>query len=117
MEFYGFDNKDTAKKDQNYNPRPYLDAVANANIDKNHVMFQEKLPKLGKVRFYAVKDKTGNTTTAAPEEKGGMLSGHSKKYKSKKKGGGVGSRQIQTRYTPSEEATWFLIEKRFSEKE
>lgn len=39
MEFYGFDNKDTAKKDQNYNPRPYLDAVANANIDKNHVMF------------------------------------------------------------------------------
>lgn len=61
MEVYGFDNKDTAKKVQNYNPRPYLDAVANANIDKNHVMFEDKLPKLGKVRFYAVTDKTGNS--------------------------------------------------------
>ena len=61
MEFCGFDEVDSAKKVKNYNPRPYLEAVANAELDKNHVLFKDKLPLLGNVRFYAWKDKRGNS--------------------------------------------------------
>lgn len=51
----------TAKKTlSNYNPRPYLEAVRLAEIDKNHVLIQENLPCLGHVNFYAYKTKEAN---------------------------------------------------------
>lgn len=48
---------DTATTDKKYNPRPYLDAVANKGIDKQHVYIERDIPIVGKVKFYALKNK------------------------------------------------------------
>jgi len=45
-----------------YNPRPYLDAVFNADKDKNHILIKERIPLLGDVSFYAYKNKNGKDT-------------------------------------------------------
>ncbi len=51
------DELDTAATDRKYNPRPYLDAVANKGIDNHHVYIERELPTVGKVSFYALKNK------------------------------------------------------------
>ncbi len=45
---------DNAKRNSSTytNPRPYYDAVANANIDDAHKLFTDKLESVGKVRLY-----------------------------------------------------------------
>lgn len=48
---------DTVRRDREYNPLPYLDAVMNAGCDNHHIMFADTLPNIGSVRFYAVKAK------------------------------------------------------------
>ncbi len=50
-------DQDNARREKNYNPRPYWEAVHNAGIDKKHILIHENLPILGKVKFYALKDK------------------------------------------------------------
>jgi len=53
-----FDSEhDTVRRERNYIPTPYLDAVANAGSDNRHIMFEDYLPNLGHVRFYALKSK------------------------------------------------------------
>ncbi len=49
--------EDTAKRERNYNPRPYLEAVMHANQDNKHILIEKNLNKLGKVQLYAIKDK------------------------------------------------------------
>ena len=48
---------DTVKREKNYNPKPYWDAVHNAGSDPKHIVFNEKLPVIGNVMFYALKSK------------------------------------------------------------
>lgn len=48
---------DTVPREKKYNPVPYLDAVMNAGSDNRHIMFEDELPCIGHVRFYAVKTK------------------------------------------------------------
>lgn len=57
MQQYFQGEHDTARREKDYNPVPYLDAVANANNDNRHVVIEDTLPTLGHVRFYAVKKK------------------------------------------------------------
>ena len=45
------------KKRGHSNPRPYYDAVKNADKDKFHIFIQQYLTHLGKVRFYVKRDK------------------------------------------------------------
>lgn len=55
---------DNSKLTSTFNPRPYLEAVAKANQDKNHVFYEEELPILGKVQFFGFKIKDGNSRVA-----------------------------------------------------
>lgn len=48
---------DTVRRENNYNPRPYWDAVHNARTDNHHIVIEETLPVVGQVRFYALKNK------------------------------------------------------------
>ena len=48
---------DISRKMTNFNPRPYLEAVHLAGSDKNHILIEEELPILGKVSFFAYKNK------------------------------------------------------------
>lgn len=57
MNQYFPDEHDNIRRERNYNPRPYWEAVHNADEDKFHVTFEESLPIIGKVRFYALKSK------------------------------------------------------------
>lgn len=57
MEQYFPDEHDTKRKEANYNPRPYLEAVAHAGEDDRHIAIKETWGKLGKVEFYALKSK------------------------------------------------------------
>lgn len=54
--FDGFDDLKRGHK----NPRPYIDAVANAGTDDNHLIFDENIPLLGDVRLYMLKSRNGN---------------------------------------------------------
>lgn len=65
------DEHDTAKKIENYNPRPFLETVMHADEDKNHVLFKcdlnqhpdlSYMPKIdcGTLLFYAWKTKHAN---------------------------------------------------------
>lgn len=58
------DIHDTSRKQSNFNPRPYLEAVARVNSDKNHVLYEEVLPTLGLVQFYGFKIKEGSARVA-----------------------------------------------------
>lgn len=51
------DEHDTASREKNYNPLPYMDAVVNSNKDNRHIYIEDILPIIGRVRFYAVKSK------------------------------------------------------------
>ena len=57
MEQYFPDEPDSKPKSRNYNPRLYLDAVANAGCDNNHIVIDDYYPTIGKIRLYAVKNK------------------------------------------------------------
>lgn len=57
MDKYFPEENDNVRREYNYNPRPYWEAVHNANADKNHVVIEDKLPTLGHVKFYALKKK------------------------------------------------------------
>lgn len=48
------------KKRGHSNPRPYYDAVKYASTDKKHILVQQNLPTLGRVRFYIYKNKQAN---------------------------------------------------------
>lgn len=54
-----FPDYDDAKRGHN-NPRPYIDAVLNAGTDDKHLVFEEKIPYLGKCALYLIKSKKGN---------------------------------------------------------
>lgn len=45
------------KKRGHSNPRPYYEAVRDADKDKSHVFIQQYLKRLGRVRFYVRRDK------------------------------------------------------------
>lgn len=54
------DELDKAKREKSLNPRPYWEAVHNANRDDNNhniVVIEKNLPTIGHVCFYALKDK------------------------------------------------------------
>lgn len=51
------DDTDDKRRETGYNPRPYLDAVANVGKDNKHILIEKQMPKIGKVQLYAVKDK------------------------------------------------------------
>lgn len=55
---------DNSRKTSNFNPRPYLEAIAMVNTDKNHVLYEEELPTLGLVQFYGFKIKDGASRVA-----------------------------------------------------
>ncbi len=57
MEELFHDEHDTVRREKHYNPRPYWEAVHNANIDAKHIVIEDTLPVVGKVRFFAKKDK------------------------------------------------------------
>jgi len=48
---------DTVRRERNYNPLPYWDAVHNVNTDVRHIVIEEKLPILGHVVLYMQKNK------------------------------------------------------------
>lgn len=58
------DLHDNSRRLSNFNPRPYLEAIAKVNTDKNHVLYEEELPTLGKVQFYGFKIKDGSARVA-----------------------------------------------------
>jgi hypothetical protein len=57
MEQYFPEVHDSARREKNYNPKPYWDAVHNAGIDAKHIKIEQKLPVIGHVKFYALKSK------------------------------------------------------------
>ncbi|MBR4650946.1 MAG: hypothetical protein IKO82_04250 [Prevotella sp.] len=57
MEEYFPEENDTTRRERNYNPRPYWEAVHYAKLDNKHIVIEETLPTIGHVKFYALKDK------------------------------------------------------------
>ena len=57
MDAFFPDDQDTVRRESNYNPRPYWDAVHNVKSDPHHIFKEETLPVIGHVCFYALKDK------------------------------------------------------------
>ena len=57
MEQYFPEEHDTTRREKFYNPRPYWDAVHNANSDSHHIVIEDRLPIVGRVRFFALKNK------------------------------------------------------------
>ena len=57
MDQYFPDELDTTRREKSYNPRPYWEAVHLADTDKFHITFEDKLPIVGRVHFYALKNK------------------------------------------------------------
>lgn len=55
MEEYFPDKEDTKRRERQYNPRPYWEAVHNKECDRNHVYIEKTYPKLGLVKFYGLK--------------------------------------------------------------
>ena len=48
---------DNIKQGENYNPRPYYEAVKNANSNKNFIQIDKRLPLLGQVSLFVWKNK------------------------------------------------------------
>ena len=48
---------DTTRREKYHNPRPYWEAVHCEGSDAHHVILEDKLPTVGCVRFYALKNK------------------------------------------------------------
>ncbi|MBR4553891.1 MAG: hypothetical protein IKO20_09290 [Bacteroidaceae bacterium] len=57
MEQFFPEELDTTRREKSYNPRPYWEAVHLAGSDKYHIVFEDKLPTVGRVRFFAMKNK------------------------------------------------------------
>ena len=57
MEQYFPGEHDTTRREKYYNPRPYWEAVHYASTDAHHIIIEENLPTIGRVRFYALKNK------------------------------------------------------------
>lgn len=58
MEKHFPDKHDTTRRETSYNPRPYWEAVHNVQLNKKQIIFfEENLPTIGHVRFYALKSK------------------------------------------------------------
>lgn len=55
-----YDKYDDNRGRGHKNPRPYIDAVINAEKDDKHLLFEKDIPYLGHVKFYFMKSKTGN---------------------------------------------------------
>ena len=51
------DKLDNAPREKDHNPRPYLDAVVNKGVDNHHIYIERNIPVVGKVSFYALKNK------------------------------------------------------------
>lgn len=64
IEEYFPDIHDNSRTQANFNPKPYMEAIAKANTDKNHVLYEKELPILGKVQFYGFKIKDGSSRVA-----------------------------------------------------
>lgn len=64
VEQYFPDIHDTSRKKEYFNPRPYLEAVRFAGQDKNHRIYNETLPTLGEVWFYAYKNRDASARVA-----------------------------------------------------
>lgn len=56
--------EDNTRKSGYYNPRPYYEAVVNADIDDDHQVFSDMLPLLGDVTLYVLKDKNATDKVA-----------------------------------------------------
>ena len=57
MERFFEETDDNTRKTNNYNPRPYFNAVQLAQTSDQYLLFEERLPLLGHVCFYAFKKK------------------------------------------------------------
>ena len=57
IDTYYPEEQDNTRREKYYNPRPYWDAVHNANSDSRHIVIDDTLPTIGRVRFYALKNK------------------------------------------------------------
>lgn len=57
MEFHFPEDNDSSKKSNNYNPRPYFDAVRLARESSKYVLYEDELSLLGKVNLYVNKQK------------------------------------------------------------
>lgn len=57
MEQYFPNEPDNKPKSRNYNPRLYLDAVANTGCDNHHILIEESYPTIGKIKLFVVKNK------------------------------------------------------------
>ena len=57
MEQYFPDELDTVRRERAYNPRPYWEAVHYAGSDAHHIILEDHLPTVGRVNFYALKNK------------------------------------------------------------
>ena len=57
MELYFEENDDNTRKAGYYNPRPYFDAFRFAGTSSKYLLFEDNLPLLGHVYFYAYKKK------------------------------------------------------------
>ena len=57
MDQYFPDEHDTTRRERYYNPRPYWEAVHCASADDHHIVIEDRLPTIGHVRFYALKNK------------------------------------------------------------
>ena len=57
MDKYFSEEHDAVPRERKYNPRPYWDAVHNAQIDAHHIIIEETLPTLGHVILYMLKSK------------------------------------------------------------
>lgn len=60
MEEIFSDEEDPTKKSDNYNPRPYFDAVRLSGTSDKYVMIEDKLPLLGHVQLFINKQKGAN---------------------------------------------------------
>ena len=57
MDLYFPEEQDTKRREKDYNPRPYWEAVVNADLDSRHFHTERNLPTIGRVSFYAWKNK------------------------------------------------------------
>lgn len=57
MEQYFPEEHDTTRREKYHNPRPYWEAVHCAGTDAHHIVIEDKLSTIGRVRFYALKNK------------------------------------------------------------
>lgn len=57
MDLYFPEELDTKRREKDYNPRPYWEAVIKAGKDSRHFYTERHLPTIGRVHFYAWKNK------------------------------------------------------------